>query len=296
MFGVSRLVRRYISDLVFSLIKAIFRQKAPLLDSKLFVRADKISCDYRLIGIRPSIDDLAKSLSCQARRFKMVGFNGFTEILPPGVFDEDASRVIHGRKLSSGEIGCARSHHLAYSLPSESEWTIFLEDDVKVLGDLLEVEERLSRLSLIPTIAALEFGSKNDVRLPFWNKKHGTYAYAVNRAALSLISDTYSEIFCVADWPIQWIYQMQFVIIFQTAVQLDQEVESLIDKERKLERVEPRLGPIQKEGLNLGIHHVDSNLSNALSIYSLYKLLKRKGVANPAWTAFLASKSEFYSG
>jgi hypothetical protein len=89
---------------------------------------------------------------------------------------------------------------------------------------------------------------------------------------------------------------MQFVIIFQTAVQLDQEVESLIDKERKLERVEPRLGPIQKEGLNLGIHHVDSNLSNALSIYTLYKLLKRKGVAKPAWTAYLASKSEFYSG
>ena len=114
---------------------------------------------YLLIGIRKEILKLESDIRKQERRTHAVGFNGFEEELPPGILDEIAMKTVHGRVLSKGEIGCARSHQLAYqSVSGLQGWAIFLEDDMVVVGSVSSVENVLSQITSEPALVLLEYG------------------------------------------------------------------------------------------------------------------------------------------
>ena len=279
--------RRLLSDLLFVLMKVCFREKKISSDLKTNKDQNHSPCEYRVIGIRPQVQDLAESIINQHRHVEFFGFNGFTQRLSTNLVDQDASMIIHGRKLSNGEIGCARSHQLAYLVPTNSDWTIFLEDDVRIDGDLSVIEEQLNRLSLKPTVVFLNYGPEDFVRYPFWKKKHCTHAYALNKSALDVIRNTHTEIICVADWPIQWVYQLDFLVLSQGIIKLNQEIDSLIESERSKSKKEGSVGDALMAGSAVRI---------GVNMFSLYRLLKRKGVKNSAITAFVASKSGLYSG
>ena len=287
------MIFRLSSNFAYGILKFFFRERN--ISNKDFTSEQFISSrfKYMIIGIRPRVSQIAESLRLQSRSFEAVGFNGFTEQLPFGIYDDQAALVIQGRGLSSGEVGCARSHQLSYQHNSDEDWLIFLEDDVELTGLVSGIEKVLASLPSEPTLVMLEYGSRSMIRMPFWSRRALAHTYALNKSALKIINNSYSEIWCVADWPIQWIFKLKFYVIGQDAIRLNKEIESVLDKGRLDEKHRVKINQgIAQEGNT--IDSVQVNKSVNPSLVSLYKLLKKKKLSRPFWTAFLASKSGLY--
>lgn len=286
---------RIVGDFLYFLITSLVRDRVLNGFEELRETKRSITVNYKIIGIRPSVESLAREVSKQVQDVEIVGFNGFSEILEPNMLDPSATRIIHARSLSLGEIGCARSHQLAYQRPNDCDWTIFLEDDILLVGNLAEVETKLALLSNEPSVVLLDFGHDLIIKLPFWKKRNCTHAYAINRKALELINQTYTSIWTVADWPLQWVFNISFKTLGQFAVKLDSELPSLIEGGRQSKKQES-IAVMRKSGSSSVV--ADSALvgsTSGLQIYSLYKFLRGKNVKSPLITAFLACKSGLYS-
>jgi len=284
---------RVISDFIYKTMKIFFRERKILnqVFSEIQVKPHKFK--YIIIGIRPSGIQIADSLRMQSKVFETVGFNGFTDQLPVGIFDENASRIIQGRRMSSGEIGCARSHQLSYQRHLNEDWVIFLEDDVEIIGSVSEIEMTLAGLPSEPTLVMLNYGPTSHVMLPFWSRKAGAYTYALNKSALKIVNNSYSEIWCVADWPIQWIFRLNVKVVGQEVIRLRNDLESAIQEGRIDEKNRINSTKDLKKVFNTDEYKEGNNFQTP-SIISLYKLLKEKRLQHSFMTAFLASKSGLY--
>ena len=288
------MLTRKLSDAIYYLIKLSADEK-PLKSVGKKKSLRELNFSYKVIGIRPRKQDLALKISNQSRTVEIIGFNGFSDELSSDLWNSDATLVIHNRKLSRGELGCARSHQLAYQSRRDEDWIVFLEDDVEIESCLSEIEDTLATIGKKPTVVMLEPDNSKSVILPFWKKKSCTHAYAVNKSALDLINNTYFEIWSVADWPIQWAFQMRFITIRQSAVRLNANLESLIDNERLIKKQE-----FNKSTLGLPLTQRDTENKLEMNfvrngVFRLYLFLRANEVKKPLRTAFLASKSGLYA-
>jgi GR25 family glycosyltransferase involved in LPS biosynthesis len=287
------MLTRLVSNFAYGILKFFFKERNIRSQVPPTGELKSVRFKYMIVGIRPRVSQLAEALSLQSRNFEVVGFNGFTESLPLGIYDEHASMVIQGRGLSAGEVGCARSHQLSYQRFLDEDWVIFLEDDVDITGLVSGIERDLASLPSEPTLVMLEYGSTLRIRMPFWSRRALAHTYALNKSALEIINNTYSEIWCVADWPIQWIFRLNFNVIGQDVIRLNKGVESVLEASRFTEKL--KMKPSQR--LMKDEKAIDSTQfykTKNPSLVSLYQLLRNKRLNHPFWTAFLASKSGLY--
>ncbi len=243
----------------------------------------EISFEYKVIGIRASADILLNEIITQGRRATRYSFDGFLEKLSCGQYSEEAARVIHGRSLSSGEIGCARSHQLAYkSVLGISDWVIFLEDDMQMMGSLSLLEEKIAKLPESPTLVLFENGFDNISILPRRYRRSRSHSYALNRNALDIVNRTQTKIMTVADWPIQWAFLIDFAIINQDSVALRESQESLIQAGRSFE--------VQKQSKSFSF----MRKVWPIRMLRILILLKKEKVERPVLTSFYSSRSGMY--
>ena len=290
------MITRLMGNSVYFVIRYFFREKSLKTSVESYLGVKDLQYRYGVIGIRPTAQSLAKDIALHSNCVDIFGFDGFEENSRLDFWNPTASAIIHNRSLSKGEIGCARSHQLAYESEREADWIILLEDDVVIVGDLTEIERKLADISLKPTVVLFENNDSDTLRLPFWKKRHGTYSYALNKSALSIIRDSYTQIWCTADWPIQWVFQTQFLVLGQNAVSLNVDVESLIEGGRKEEKMSSMSAKQSGMLPQSEIRQESLYLGKTSSMLRLYRFLRDNHVSRPLWTAFLASKSGLYSG
>lgn len=140
------------------------------------------------------------------------------------VFDKGISKIIYGRNLSRGEVGCSISHYyiLKKIYMQEGGWFIVLEDDAIVDNEdlLIEFYNNLPDTSK-PTVYILGhskadkqdlfiqklkqplYDSFNVGRFRCGTKKvnfFGTVGYAINKSAADLISKNEKVFWTADDW------------------------------------------------------------------------------------------------
>lgn len=118
--------------------------------------------------------------------------------------DQSANRVLFGRDLLNGEVGCALAHEKARR-GSNSDWLMVLEDDVNlepsIIGEVISLVKGLS--TDIPTIISLfdeaQLAGKEGIfrRLPY--PPSCNTAYVANFAANQIKADKFVG---TADWPL----------------------------------------------------------------------------------------------
>ena len=243
----------------------------------------EIAFEYKVIGIRASADVLLNEIITQGRSATKYSFDGFLEKLTSGQYSEESARIIHGRSLSHGEIGCARSHQLAYeSVLAVSDWVIFLEDDMRVVGHLSMLEEKIAKLPDSPTLVLFENGPDKVSILPRRYRRSRSHSYALNRKALDVVNTTQAKIMTVADWPIQWAFLLDFAIVNQESVALRESQESLIQAGRAIE-----------------VHKQSKSFSLMRKVWPIRMLrilllLKKEKIERPVLTSFYSSRSGMY--
>lgn len=192
----------------------------------------------------------ASGLSPQV--FKGVDLYGGTFNLKE-IYDGQIAKLLLGRDMTFGEIGCAMSHLQIYREFSqmEEDWCLILEDDV-VIKELLP--EVVSQLALLPSgnnVVNLRHEDIGPVIFnPFSRKKGpfkrlliptwGTSSYFLSHRAACVFDSLYPEtqkVECVADWPIRSIPRLDFFHTLEETVGTYETI-SLIEKERNIYKLE----------------------------------------------------------
>ena len=139
-----------------------------------------------------------------------------------------ASRLIWGRTLTLGEIGCALSHRYAYAAGLESgcEWLLVLEDDAspdpRLIGHLMQMMRNFDTASgpNIINLDVIDYFRRPKSRLTDAGHRDtdlvalkyplpNASAYAINRAAMMVALRAPWRVASPPDWP-PWATLVQF--------------------------------------------------------------------------------------
>lgn len=191
---------------------------------------------YAVVGIRDDAAKLETSLrDFQKKHVFRVSIDGRLIKISEDIYDDEVSKAINRRSLTPSEIGCALGHLTAYNWANDTDWLIVLEDDVEVLGDISEIEEKLSRLSSEASVIHLDdfesMRTDDFFRYAKWKLPYRTHAYAINRTALDFIKQRQQNIISTADWPIQWAHHVKFFRMKNKVIRL-KDLPSLIESDR----------------------------------------------------------------
>jgi hypothetical protein len=133
--------------------------------------------------------------------------------------DQDLCRVLYGRRLEGGEIGCVLVHREAIkaAISAGADWAIIFEDDAELVD--LDVRQLCRDLSDFPFngAAVVPLFSTTGIDKPL---RHGrfrqlaltpthTVAYAINRQAMHIAHSAPTSIVSSADWP-PWSTKVRF--------------------------------------------------------------------------------------
>jgi GR25 family glycosyltransferase involved in LPS biosynthesis len=144
----------------------------------------------------------------------------------PDLIDEVRSEVLLGRRMTNGEIGCAKGHkqvivaaHNGFMARPNACWVLVAEDDADLTFDLYQqagtdlasLDNRVpnfvnfytdslsvTRVSKLNITATSKFKARRK-----W--QNGTVCYAMNREAIrELLPFAYMPVDNVADWPVYY--------------------------------------------------------------------------------------------
>lgn len=139
------------------------------------------------------------------------------------------TRLLFGRSLAGGEIGCAMAHHRAQVslLDLSDEWLCVVEDDVVLSEKFAPTLAGLSQVLLTqPSVVLLGTSARSVPCLPEQviavpeSQVHlvrvrwlpaGAYAYCINRAGARWVQDHEGPVVETADWP-SWMGPVQFYV------------------------------------------------------------------------------------
>lgn len=178
-----------------------------------------------------SINDVIRGENLEA---KLTEF-GMEFYLSPGVVPDELefydgllhsaflSKLIMGRDLRIGEVGCALAHRNALTnfLNSDHKFGFIFEDDAEVIADFnFDIIMKLLDSSL-PIIISLGWAPGyaiaknpevhlNDEPIELSTPPTATFAYATNRPAAKLIVSVHERIIDHADWPIYSLNKVNF--------------------------------------------------------------------------------------
>lgn len=159
---------------------------------------------------------------------------------------EPAAAALFGRPLTTGEIGCALAHRVAYQrlLSSDAEWALVFEDDARIVrpDELAMLFARFEVLEPYGSPAIFALYGRQVTAYPDSGVTTGSSrihellrppmtatAYFINRAAAQHILDTGLPLRNPADWPISVAGRVQFATAWPWPVIPDEvEVESSI--------------------------------------------------------------------
>lgn len=133
--------------------------------------------------------------------------------------DQNAARVLYGRELKLGEIGCALAHRDSYRtlLASDCEWALVFEDDARIVRPdaLAELIRVFDAMPADAGASILMLYGRQMVADPRFHEPVGlshihelartpmtATAYFINRAAAQHIVDTGLPLRNPADWPV----------------------------------------------------------------------------------------------
>lgn len=125
------------------------------------------------------------------------------------LFNYQKSKLLYGRVLNAGEVGCALSHRKIYEtiLKREDPYALVLEDDIDIQRDLnlmpIEMIDRIM-LSSKPRVLMLsgDFSFYSNKPVTRIYSAVGAYAYFINKTAARQILNRIKPS-CVAD---DWAY------------------------------------------------------------------------------------------
>jgi hypothetical protein len=141
--------------------------------------------------------------------------------------DESASKLLMGRSLTDGELGCALAHRQAIASAvqivqndTDISWALIVEDDADLSPELLQSIDLELTLFIPASPTTVSFYSPQRCESPV-NRKNsnsgedpqrsrvrdvGAVCYAINRTGLLTIQPFLSDpISFVADWPIYFL-------------------------------------------------------------------------------------------
>ena len=130
----------------------------------------------------------------------------FTEEQRNEAFDMKSCVRRFGKELNPGEIGCTLSHYKCYRefLETNEDFVLILEDDISLVGDInlifsKEIHDFMS--AAVPKILLLsgDYWYWDDKKITRVFSAVGSYAYLINRTAISLILQNTTKPFNVAD-------------------------------------------------------------------------------------------------
>ena len=111
-----------------------------------------------------------------------------------------------GKKLNPGEIGCTLSHYKCYRefLKTNEDFVLILEDDISLVGNInpifsKEVHDFMSTEKPRILLLSGDYWYWNNKKITRVFSAVGSYAYLINRAAISLILQNTAKPFNVAD-------------------------------------------------------------------------------------------------
>lgn len=187
-------------------------------------RGEELVSHLRELGIEPLV---------------FYGFdyrNSNCEVLDYSLKERTRTRVWLGRDITSGEIGCAKSHESIWRrfLDSEAEWLFVYEEDAVIGDNYLEMHEIIGKSSakeatvvsfywpyaITTSVETFSFSSR---KVDFIRNKsksifkvfvptYSTVHYAINRKAVEEYFCTKSKIWTTADWPTPF-YLMNFYVV-----------------------------------------------------------------------------------
>lgn len=234
---------------------------------------------FAVIGIRSKRDDLVKELRVLGLETHSFGVNGALANEADLLYNKSASTQIMRRDLSRGELGCARSHMMGYhETVDKYDWVVFLEDDIQLFQPCIETLKRTLFWTVKPTVVYFDETYKEpQIKFPWYVRPYRTHFYAINNAALRIAASSQTEVLSAADWPIQWAYQVQFILAESQFARLCENV-SLIEVERV---------PLQK----LASEHYSSKMDGLL--FSALRKYKKINFLFKAIYAFSRLKSVY---
>jgi len=190
---------------------------------------------YCVIGIRDSAQDLIRVFEQHGRDVISSGIDGNMIESISKIQDSKVTKIFLNRKMSPGEIGCALSHQTGYELASpDTDWLIVIEDDVRLTGRIEDFESYLEQVAINTGIVVSDrFDNDLPVNtiLPSSIRPYRTHLYAMNKLALKAATQRQSKVLTTADWPIQWCFLVDFIVLDQNTFTLIEE-SSLISAER----------------------------------------------------------------
>lgn len=142
--------------------------------------------------------------------------------------ERETARLLLGRDLTKGEVGCALAHRAAAKrlTLSDKDFAIIFEDDVRLVGEpdfnlirtylnsnlprilLLGWNEKFSVAS--STRRPLNANSPKAYSVPLLVPPTGTFAYAMNRKAAEVMASGPKKIDTTADWPVGLSTNVEF--------------------------------------------------------------------------------------
>jgi GR25 family glycosyltransferase involved in LPS biosynthesis len=194
-----------------------------------------------------ALEESLKVLGYNPLRIDSIDLRG-SNIFDLGL-DEDLVRQWNNRSLTSGELGCLRSHQKAWLkfLETKNEWSIFLEDDANLDSHFSDFFESVNKLkSRKPTIVSAFWPTAiSHKKVTFLHPKvpntqflkvtvppYSTVCYALNRKAAEMHFELPNLEITTADWPIS-SYLFDFYVYKRKAVSHSEGV-STISETRKV--------------------------------------------------------------
>lgn len=206
---------------------------------------------------------------------------------------ETANLLVH-RPMTASEIGCAVSHSRAYELIAESgaEWSLVMEDDARLTSSFSALPRILDSLrSSKPTVVQLwtypdhavvgppvlttldDAGWEITIRRAI-TPPIGASAYVMNRAASVLAFERGEgrRIRGLADWPVPWAYDVDFLLAWPWLAEPDASAVSTIQNSRT---------PFEEAGFESRIAKLTRHVESALGLRYL-----RRREAYPGFRQF----------
>lgn len=164
--------------------------------------------------------------------------------------DQRVARLLLHRELTSGEIGCALAHRAAYKtlIQSGADLGLVFEDDARLVAEppleamailLNSTEPRVLLMnwnpdwtfassSVTPAAQISPGYNIHEVKLPPIDAS----AYALNRAAATLLLQNEGKVNYVSDWPAQVSHSIRFSIAYPRPFRSDETALSTLQDQR----------------------------------------------------------------
>ena len=192
---------------------------------------------YCVVGIRDSAQSLMRLIEQHGRDTISSGIDGKKIVISSTIQNSRITKIFLGRNMTPGEIGCALSHQIGHELAApNTDWLIVIEDDVRLTGKIEDFEAILKK---IPVNKGMVVSDRYDNDLPVnavlppTIRPYRTHLYAINKQALKMATQQKGKVLTTADWPIQWCFLIDFIVVNQDTFTLREE-SSLIAAERIL--------------------------------------------------------------